>query len=63
MTDLGEMSWILGIHVTRDRDAGWIAPSQQKYSCEVLERFGKTDVRPISTPALPNERLTKLTAP
>jgi hypothetical protein len=27
MTDLGEISWILGIHVTRDQKAGWISLS------------------------------------
>jgi hypothetical protein len=63
MTDLGELTWILGIHVTRDRSAGWIALSQEKYIEEILERFGKSDVRPISTPALPNEHLEKLTSP
>jgi Reverse transcriptase (RNA-dependent DNA polymerase) len=63
MTDLGEISWILGIHVTRDREAGWIALSQQKYIEEILERFGKSDVRPITTPAVANEHLVKLDSP
>ena len=61
MTDLGELSWILGMHVSRDRNAGWIAISQEKYSLEILQRFGKSDARPISTPSLPNEHLIKLT--
>ena len=61
--DLGEISYILGIHVTRDRKAGHISLSQQKYIQEILEHFGKTDVCPISTPALTNEHLTKLTSP
>jgi hypothetical protein len=63
MTDLGEITWILGIHVTRDRRAGWIALSQEKYTLEVLERFGKLDVRPISTPSLANEHLMKINSP
>jgi Reverse transcriptase (RNA-dependent DNA polymerase) len=63
MTDLGEISWILGMHVTRDRATGWIALSQEKYITEILERFGKTNVRPISTPMLANEQLKKLTSP
>jgi hypothetical protein len=63
MTDLGDISWILGMHVMRDRDAGWIAISQQKYIEETLERFGKSDICPISTPTLTNEHLTKLTSP
>src|SRR5258707_682749 len=63
MMDLGEIAWILGIHVTRDRNAGWIALSQEKFITETLERFGKGDVHPISTPALANEHLKKLTNP
>jgi hypothetical protein len=27
MTDLGEISWILGMHVSRDRAAGWMIPA------------------------------------
>ena len=60
MTDLGELSWILGMHVVHDRQAGWISLSQEKYSLEVLNRFNKSDVRPISTPTLANEHLLKL---
>jgi len=63
MTDLGEISWILGIHVTRDREEGWIALSQQKYLEEVLERFDKANVHPISTPSLPNHHLVRLPSP
>src|SRR5258708_27725922 len=63
MMDLGEIAWILGIRVTRDRNAGWIALSQEKFITETLERFSKGDVRPISTPALANEHLKKLTNP
>jgi reverse transcriptase-like protein len=63
MTDLGEISWILGMHVMRDHATGWIALSQEKYIMEVLERFGKTNIHPISTPMLANEQLKKLTSP
>jgi len=63
MTDLGEISWILGIHVMQDREEGWIALSQQKYLEEVLERFNKANVRPISTPSLPNHHLVCLPSP
>ena len=51
------------MHVTRDRSAGWIALSQEKYILQDLECFGKSDVRPISTPTLANEHLLKLTTP
>jgi hypothetical protein len=63
MTDLGEISWILGIHIMQDREAGWITLSQQKYIEEILEHFGKSDVRPITTPAVANKHLIKLDSP
>ena len=63
MTDLGEITYILGIHVKRDREAGRIELSQQRQIEDILERFGKADVRSISTPALANEHLHKLDTP
>jgi hypothetical protein len=62
MTDLGDITWILGIHVSRDRSTGRITLSQEKYILEILERFGKSNIRPISTPTLANEHLIKLTS-
>jgi len=63
MTDLGEISWILSIRVTRDCKAGWIALSQEKYIGEILECFGMSDAHPITTPTLANEHLIKLSSP
>jgi Reverse transcriptase (RNA-dependent DNA polymerase) len=63
MTNLGKISWILGMHVTRDHDAGWITLSQEKYINEILEWFEKSNIHPISMPALANEHLIKLTSP
>src|SRR5260370_14530688 len=63
MTDLGKIAWILGICVTCNHNAGWIALSQEKFSTETLERLSKGNVCPISTPARANEHLKKLTNP
>jgi hypothetical protein len=63
MTDLGEVSWILGIHVTRNMEEGWISLSQEKYLEEVLERFDMANLRPISTPSLANHHLVRLPSP
>ena len=63
MTDLGKISWILGIHVTQNVEEGWISLSQQKYLEEVLERFDMADLRPISTPSLANQHLVHLPSP
>ena len=63
MTDLGEITWILGMHITCDCNAGWIALSQERYVNDVLEHFGKANIRLISTPTVPNEHLLKLNSP
>src|SRR5712692_1784603 len=60
MTNLGEIAWILGMHITKDHKVGWITLFQEKFSKEILERFGKLDIWPISTPTHANEHLTKL---
>jgi hypothetical protein len=63
MTDLSEMGWILGIRITQDCEKGTLALSQEKFIKEILERYGMSNSRPISTPALPNECLIKLSSP
>jgi hypothetical protein len=61
LTDMGDITWIQGIHVTRDRSAWWIALSQLKYANEILERFCKSDMHPhVPERAL---SLVKLTSP
>jgi hypothetical protein len=63
MMDLGEMGWILGIRVTHDHEKGTIALSQEKFIKETLVRYGMSEACPISTPALANEHLLKLSSP
>src|SRR6266851_1057801 len=63
MTNLGKMGWILGIHMTCNREKGTIALSQERFIKEMLVRYGMSEARPISTPALANEHLLKLSSP
>ena len=44
MTDLGELSWILGMHIVRNRTTRSISLSQEKYSQEILASFNKADI-------------------
>jgi hypothetical protein len=37
MTDLGDLTWILGMHITCDRSAGRISVLQEKYCNNVLK--------------------------
>ena len=63
MTDLSERGWILGIRIIRDHEKGTLALSQEKFIKKILECYRMSNSRPISTPALPNEHLIKLTFP
>ena len=63
MTDLSKLTYILGMHIKRDRKVGRIELSQERYIEDILERYGKSDAHPINTPALTNEHLSKLIAP
>ena len=45
MSDLGDVSETLGIHINRDLEAGTISLSQERYVEAILERFGMKDCR------------------
>ena len=57
MTDLGDLSYYLGIKVERDRGSKVIRMSQAHYVMEVLERFGMTECKPTTTPMDTKTRL------
>jgi transposase InsO family protein len=63
VTDLGELHWMLGIEVRRDRAAGTIHLGQRSYIDSILRRFGFDDVKPVSTPFDTQVRLTLEQAP
>ena len=50
MEDKGEISFILGMKISRDRVNNVLTISQKSYLQEVLERFGMQDCRPVATP-------------
>lgn len=53
MTDLNEMSGILGVNVIQSADS--IALDQRAYLNRLLQKFGMLDCRPVSIPALPEK--------
>ncbi len=57
--DMGEISWILGMKVTRDRKNKRLHLHQQKYALDILELFGMSDAKPSNFPAPPGVRLSK----
>ena len=50
MADQGELQYILGMSIKRDREKKTLFISQEKYLENVLNRFGMQDSKPVSTP-------------
>ena len=50
MVDQGELQFILGMSVKRDRKKKTLFISQEKYLENTLNRFGMKDCKPVSTP-------------
>jgi len=63
MSDLGELAWILGIRVKRDRITRTISLSQAAYIDSVVKRFHLTSASPLQTPIGPNALLSKSQSP
>jgi hypothetical protein len=50
ISDLGELTWLLGLKVERDRAARTITISRKAYVDTILERFRLTDAQSAQTP-------------
>ncbi|KAK8934250.1 hypothetical protein KSP39_PZI014288 [Platanthera zijinensis] len=57
MTDLGKLSYFLGVEVQQREDGIFIA--QKKYAEEILKKFRMENSKPISTPTDPGTKLRK----
>ena len=55
MSDMGEVSLILGMTVTRDYDQGTLSITQKDYVENILERFGMEECNPVHTPGYGSE--------
>ena len=63
MKDLGSARQILGMSIIRDRVAGTLKLSQEKYIQKVLEKFSMSDAKARSTPLGSNLKLSKSQSP
>jgi hypothetical protein len=63
VTDLGELHWMLGIEVKRNREAGTVHLSQRSYIDSILHRFNFADLKPLTTPMDVQAKLTSEQAP
>ena len=53
--DLGEVSWILGLEVVRDRSKRSETMTQRRLIHDMLERFGLSNATQVSTPIDPSQ--------
>jgi Reverse transcriptase (RNA-dependent DNA polymerase) len=63
MTDLGELHWLLGMEVKRDRSNWMGSISQMAYIDHICEKFNLQDAKPLSTPLDPGNHLSKSQSP
>ena len=63
MKDLGPINFFLGMQISRDRPRRLLDISQHRYINDILDRFGLSESRPVSTPIQPHLQLAKLDAP
>ena len=59
MSDLGDVSLVLGMQITRDREKGTLTISQQDYTKSILARFEMEDCKPSSIPGTGSELSTE----
>ena len=58
MTDMGDISLMLGMQITRAREKKTFTISQE-YTTSILERFGMANCKPVDTPGFGSELSTK----
>jgi hypothetical protein len=63
ITDLGELHWILGIEVRRERENKKIFLSQRAYLDSILRRYGLDELKPVSLPMETSIKLTSAQSP
>ena len=50
MKDMGEVNFMLGVRILRDRSKRFLGLSQEIYIKKILERFRKHNSKPVDTP-------------
>ena len=60
MNDKGEIHYLLGMSIKRDRESKTLTISQSHYTEKVLKKFGMENCKPISTPLEPGRKFQQL---
>ena len=61
--DLGDTSFLLGVHIQRERSKRTLTLSQHQYIVDLLQHYGMSDCVAVSTPLDPNCKLSKEQSP
>ena len=59
VTDMGDVTLVLGMQKTRDREKKTLTISQEEYTKSISERFGMVNCKPVGTPGFGSELSTK----
>ena len=60
MDDRGQVHYLLGMSIQRERESKILTISQKSYLENILKRFGMQDCKPVSTPLEPGKKYDKL---
>ena len=63
ISDMGEIHWILGFEVKRNRERRTISLSQATYIRSMLAKYGFENIKPYAAPMDPNLKLSTADAP
>ena len=63
ITDLGELHWLLGIEIKRNRELRTIHLSQQAYIESIIHQYNLQDLKSVSVPMEPGARFSSAQAP
>ena len=62
MIDQGEIHYLLGLSIKRDRESRTLTISQPNYTEKVLRKFGMENCKPISPPLEPGRKFQQLSS-
>ena len=62
MIDQGEIHYLLGLSIKRDRESRTLTVSQPNHTEKVLRKFGMKNCKPVSTPLEPGRKLQQLSS-
>ena len=63
ISDMGEIHWILGFEVKRNRERHTISLSQATYIHSMLKKYGFKNIKPYAAPMDPNLKLSTTDTP